>query len=183
MALQNGGIGINFSTSLGIAKQVRGALAGASQRQAAMMLPRMPRCTMRPLASLLAGIALACGGATFPTAGVQIYTDASSYPIGMRGARVRVTVTNVSDRSTALATCGGVLVLLVEWQSGRDWVGRQQFVCANVPYEQLILAPGDSITGETFADPIGTHRVRASLFTGTRNLRFSRETSASFQVY
>lgn|SRR5687768_7717738 len=137
----------------------------------------------RPLAGLLAAILVACGGVTFPTAGVQIHTDASSYAIAMSGARVRVTVANVSERSTTLATCGGVPVLMVELQSGRAWVGRQPFVCANVPYEQLVLAPGDSITTETIADPVGTHRIRAALYHGPQDIRFSRETSAPFEVY
>jgi hypothetical protein len=129
-------------------------------------------------------VATACGGTTYPTLGLQIRTDSPSYDFARsEGPRVEVTVINASAESVRLASCHGHLTHMMEQATDGRWMDATRQGCQLIPsYEAIDLAPGDSI--RTWVNPIavGRYRVRIGAYRDPRSVRFSSESSATFEV-
>ena len=128
-------------------------------------------------------IALACTTPTYPATGLVIRTDRSAYAYQTSmGPRIEVTIENTSPRTVTLGSCTAHVIPMMEQARGDTWSDATREGCVNIPFEPIPLAPGESIRSHVNPIALGEYRLRAPLYQDPSRLRYSRETSPTFEV-
>ena len=118
---------------------------------------------MKDVLSVAAALLLAaCSESTGPGGALRVETSQSVYSLP-GPVTVQFSVRNTSSFSVALPNCGAGVLPELERRQGTAWVSVGSQLCpALANYAPIVLAPGETATGQTNIAEAGQYRIRVA---------------------
>jgi|GEM_PF-4935490 len=119
------------------------------------------------LSAALVLLLAACSESTGPAGNLRVQTDRSVYSLpggpGIPSVPVEFTVKNTSSFPVVLPNCGAGVLPELQRRQGGIWVDVGYQACPSFAvYAPLVLAPGETASGQTTLAEPGVYRIRVA---------------------
>jgi hypothetical protein len=119
------------------------------------------------LSAALVLLLAACSESTGAAGNLHVQTDKSVYSLpggpGIPAVPVQFTVKNTGSFSVVLPNCGAGVLPGLQRRQGATWVDVGYQACpAFAVYAPLVLAPGETASGQTNIAEAGVYRIRVA---------------------